>query len=63
MIRLGKLGVVAAARGGEKVGRGECGGKVEWDVKSLGVANLASLKTPGVAGLIQPVYAKGYRLD
>lgn len=62
-ILLGNLAVWAAAKGGEKGAMGEWGEKVEWDAKNLKVTNLASLKTPGVAGLIKPIYAKGYRLD
>ena len=36
------------------------GEKIEWDPVNLKVTNLAQLKTPGVAGLVRPVYPKGY---
>jgi predicted dehydrogenase len=62
-ILLGNLAVWAAATGGKDGAMGEWGEKVEWDAKNLKVTNLASLKTPGVADLIKPVYADGHRLD
>ena len=62
-ILLGNLAVWAAAKGGENGAMGDWGEKVEWDAKNLKVTNLASLKTPGVADLIKPVYPEGYRLD
>ncbi len=62
-ILLGNLAVWAAATGGKDGAMGEWGEKVEWDAKNLQVTNLASLKTPGVADLIKPVYADGHRLD
>ncbi|MBU6174545.1 MAG: Gfo/Idh/MocA family oxidoreductase [Planctomycetes bacterium] len=62
-ILLGNLAVWAAAKGGDKGEMGEWGEKVEWDAKNLMVTNLASLKTPGVADLIKPVYRGDYRLD
>ena len=62
-ILLGNLAVWAAAQGGENGEMGEWGEKIEWDAKDLKVTNLASLKTPGVADLVKPKYAEGYRLD
>jgi predicted dehydrogenase len=62
-ILLGNLAVWAAATGSENGEMGDWGEKVEWDAKNLKVTNLASLKTPGVADLIKPVYAEGHRLD
>jgi predicted dehydrogenase len=62
-ILLGNLAVWAAAKGGDNGAMGDWGEKVEWDAKNLKVTNLASLKTPGVADLIKPVYPEGYRLD
>ncbi len=62
-ILLGNLAVWAAAQGGPDGAMGEWGEKIEWDAKNLKVTNLASLKTPGVADLIKPVYTEGYRLD
>ncbi len=62
-ILLGNLAVWAAAKGGPDGAMGEWGEKIEWDAKDLQVTNLASLKTPGVADLIKPVYPDGYRLD
>jgi hypothetical protein len=66
-ILLGNLAVWAASKGGsggsdEQV-LGDWGEKVEWDAKNLVVTNLSSLKTPGVADLIKPVYTDGYVLD
>ncbi len=62
-ILLGNLAVWAASKGGADGEMGDWGEKVEWDAKNLKVTNLASLKTPGVADLIKPVYREGYRLD
>jgi len=62
-ILLGNLAVWAAAEGGPNGAMGEWGEKVEWDAKNLVVTNLSSLKTPGVADLVKPVYTDGYRLD
>ncbi|MDR0705894.1 MAG: Gfo/Idh/MocA family oxidoreductase [Planctomycetaceae bacterium] len=62
-ILLGNLAVWAAAEGGAEGAMGEWGEKIEWDAKNLVVTNLSSLKTPGVAGLIKPIYSEGYRLD
>jgi predicted dehydrogenase len=62
-ILLGNLAVWAASKGGEDGAMGEWGEKVEWDAKNLKVTNLESLKTPGVADLIKPVYRGNHRLD
>ncbi|MDR1923044.1 MAG: Gfo/Idh/MocA family oxidoreductase [Planctomycetaceae bacterium] len=64
-ILLGNLAVWAASQGDEtQAGKiGEWGEKIEWDAKNLVVTNLKDLKTPGVAGLIKPVYTEGYQLD
>ncbi|MDR0391679.1 MAG: Gfo/Idh/MocA family oxidoreductase [Planctomycetaceae bacterium] len=63
-ILLGNLAVWAASKGGETAGEiGEWGEKIEWDAKNLKVTNLKDLKTPGVEGLIKPVYTEGYVLD
>jgi predicted dehydrogenase len=62
-ILLGNLAVWAASTGGADGEMGEWGEKVEWDARNLKVTNLASLKTPGVADLVKPVYREGYRLD
>ena len=62
-VLLGNLAVWAAAQGGPDGSMGEWGEKVEWDATKLVVTNLSSLKTPGVADLIKPVYSEGYRLD
>ncbi|MDR0328352.1 MAG: Gfo/Idh/MocA family oxidoreductase [Planctomycetaceae bacterium] len=67
-ILLGNLAVWAASKGGSKSGSdeqvmGDWGEKVEWDAKNLVVTNLSSLKTPGVADLVKPIYTDGYRLD
>jgi predicted dehydrogenase len=62
-ILLGNLAVWAAAEGGANGALGDWGEKIEWDAKNLVVTNLASLKTPGVADLVKPEYADGYRLD
>lgn len=62
-ILLGNLAVWAAAKGGEEGAMGEWGEKVEWDAANIKVTNLASLKTPGVADLIKPVYRGEHRLD
>lgn len=62
-ILLGNLAVWAAAKGSDNGELGDWGEKVEWDAKGLKVTNLASLKTPGVADLIKPVYAEGHKLD
>jgi len=62
-ILLGNLAVWAAAEGGTDGALGDWGEKVEWDAKNLVVTNLSSLKTPGVADLVKPVYTEGYRLD
>ena len=62
-ILLGNLAVWTAAEGGPNGAMGEWGEKVEWDAKNLKITNLASLKTPGVADLVKPVYTDGYRLD
>ena len=63
-ILLGNLAVWAAPEGAAD-GRslGDWGERIEWDAKNLVVTNLSSLKTPGVADLIKPVYPEGYRLD
>ncbi len=53
-ILLGNLAVWAASEAGK---RGE---SIEWDAQNLQVKNLDSLKTPGVAKLVRPVYADGY---
>jgi len=63
MILLGNLAVWAAAKGGENGAMGDWGEKIEWDAKNLKVTNVASLKTPGVADLVKPIYPEGYRLD
>ena len=60
---MGNLAVWAAANGGANGEMGDWGEKVEWDAKGLKVTNLAALKTPKVADLIKPVYAKGHTLD
>lgn len=60
---LGNLAVWAAAKGGPDGSMGDWGEKVEWDAKNLRVTNLSDLKTPGVAELVKPIYAEGYRLD
>jgi len=39
------------------------GETIEWDARNLSVTNLASLKTPGVGGLVKPVYRGNHRLD
>jgi len=62
-ILLGNLAVWAAPEGGANGALGDWGEKIEWDAKNLVVTNLASLKTPGVADLVKPVYTDGYRLD
>lgn len=62
-ILLGNLAVWAASQGGDNGEMGEWGEKVEWDAKNIKVTNLASLKTPGVADLIKPVYRGEHRLD
>jgi len=64
-ILLGNLAVWAAPNGPTEEGapHGEWGEKIEWDAKNLVVTNLASLKTPGVADLVKPVYTAGYKLD
>ena len=41
----------------------EWGEKVQWDAANMRITNLASLRTPGVADLIKPVYPQGYVLD
>ncbi|MDO4588111.1 MAG: Gfo/Idh/MocA family oxidoreductase [Planctomycetia bacterium] len=53
-ILLGNLAVWAAPK------EGVMGEKVEWDAKNLKVTNLADLKTPGVAELVNPKYRDGY---
>jgi len=63
-ILLGNLAVWAAPEGAaDGSSLGDWGERIEWDAKNLVVTNLSSLKTPGVAGLVKPVYADGYRLD
>ncbi|MDR1478968.1 MAG: Gfo/Idh/MocA family oxidoreductase [Planctomycetaceae bacterium] len=62
-ILLGNLAVWAASEGADDGGMGEWGEKVDWDAKNLKVTNLKDLKTPGVEGLIKPVYSAGYTLD
>ena len=62
-ILLGNLAVWAAPAGAGDNQLGDWGEKIDWDAKNLVVTNLASLKTPGVAELVKPVYADGYRLD
>ena len=52
-ILLGNLAIWTAP----KKGLGE---KIKWDSKNLKVTNLDDLKTPGVAGLVKPVYQNGY---
>jgi len=61
-ILLGNLAVWAAPHGNDG-DLGDWGEKIEWDAKNLVVTNLSSLKTPGVADLVKPVYTDGYRLD
>jgi len=63
-ILLGNLAVWAAPKGAAD-GRslGDWGEEIDWNTKDLVVSNLASLKTPGIAELIKPVYADGYQLD
>ena len=51
---LGNLAIWAAH---ESEGWGE---KIEWDAEKLVVTNVDSLKTPGVADLVRPVYTEGY---
>jgi predicted dehydrogenase len=55
---LGTLAVWASAEGGD-----EWGEKVEWDARNLQVTNLASLRTPGVADLVKPIYREGFSLE
>jgi hypothetical protein len=62
-ILLGNLAVWAASKAGEDGDLGEWGEKVEWDAVNLKVTNLSSLKTPGVADLIKPVYRGDHKLD
>jgi len=62
-ILLGNLAVWAAAEGGPNNTMGEWGERIEWDAQNLVVTNLSSLRTPGVAELVKPVYTTGYRLD
>jgi len=62
-ILLGNLAVWAAAEGGPENTMGEWGERIEWDAQNLVVTNLSSLRTPGVAELVKPVYTTGYRLD
>ncbi|MDR1483258.1 MAG: Gfo/Idh/MocA family oxidoreductase [Planctomycetaceae bacterium] len=62
-ILLGNLAVWAASERSADGGHGEWGEKIEWDAKNLKVTNLKDLKTPGVEGLIKPVYTEGYTLD
>jgi hypothetical protein len=54
---LGNLAVWTASK------PNEWGEKVMWDAPNMRITNLADLKTPGVAGLIKPVYREGYVLD
>ena len=54
---LGNLAVWTAAK------PNEWGEKVLWNHAEMKITNLASLKTPGVADLIKPVYREGYVLD
>ena len=54
---LGNLAVWTASK------PNEWGEKVHWDSPSMKITNLASLKTPGVADLIKPIYPQGYTLD
>ena len=54
---LGNLAVWTASK------PGEWGEKVLWDRENMVITNLASLRTPGVADLIKPVYRAGYVLD
>jgi len=56
-ILLGNLAVWAASQADE------WGEKVEWDARELKVTNLSSLKTPGVADLVKPVYRGDHKLD
>ncbi|MDR2642498.1 MAG: Gfo/Idh/MocA family oxidoreductase [Planctomycetaceae bacterium] len=62
-ILLGNLAVWAASERPAGGGMGDWGEKIEWDAKNLKVKNLKDLKTPGVEGLIKPVYTDGYTLD
>jgi predicted dehydrogenase len=62
-ILLGNLAVWAAPKGAGDDALGDWGEKIEWDAKNLVVTNLASLKTPGVADLVKPIYTEGYQLD
>ena len=54
---LGNLAVWTASK------PNEWGEKVYWDAPSMTITNLASLRTPGVADLIRPIYPQGYTLD
>jgi len=56
-ILLGNLAVWAASEADE------WGEKVEWDAVNLAVTNVASLRTPGVAELVKPVFREGHVLD
>ena len=62
-ILLGNLAVWAAPEGGANNTLGDWGERIEWNAKDLVVTNLSALKTPGVAGLVKPVYSDGYKLD
>jgi hypothetical protein len=54
---LGNLAVWTASK------PNEWGEKVMWDRENMQITNLASLRTPGVADLIKPVYPQGFTLD
>ena len=41
----------------------EWGETIQWDATSGHVTNVASLRTPGVAEMIKPIYPQGHRLD
>jgi len=41
----------------------EWGEKVYWDRENMQITNLASLRTPGVADLIKPIYPQGFVLE
>ncbi|MDO4587716.1 MAG: Gfo/Idh/MocA family oxidoreductase [Planctomycetia bacterium] len=53
-ILLGNLAIWAAPEADK------WGEKIEWDAEKLIVTNLDSLKTPGVAQLVRPIYQEGY---
>ncbi|MDR2761957.1 MAG: Gfo/Idh/MocA family oxidoreductase [Planctomycetaceae bacterium] len=63
-ILLGNLAVWAASKRFDgDIKETEWGEKIEWDAKNLKVTNIKDIKTPGVEGLIKPVYEPGYVLD